>query len=204
MPSRKLNLTADEIARPFAGRTGASNSPPILSPEQLAELLGLSVKTIYEWMSKGRLDGAYRKRGKHALFWRDRALRHPVQRQGVELMPDESDRVRVGDRVTIYPRGAKKTWVADFWQDGAHKKQSLKTSNKKVAIERATKLAADLIGGTYQAPPPAVTVQAGGRRLHHVPGDGGPGPEDGGEVPRRVRPVRRLPRPAPGDPARPR
>ena len=34
----------------------------------------MSVKTIYEWMSKGRLDGAYRKRGKHALIWRDRAL----------------------------------------------------------------------------------------------------------------------------------
>jgi len=25
-------------------------------------------------MAKGRLDGTYRKRGKHALFWRDRAL----------------------------------------------------------------------------------------------------------------------------------
>jgi len=74
-------------------------------------------------------------------------------------MTDDSDRVRVGDRVTIYPRGAKKTWVADFWQDGTHKKQSLKTSNKKVATERATKLAADLIGGTYQTPPPAFTVQ---------------------------------------------
>ena len=73
MPSRKLNLTGDEIARPFTG-AAAEHFPSILSPEQLAELLGLSVKTIYEWMSKGRLDGAYRKRGKHALFWRDRAL----------------------------------------------------------------------------------------------------------------------------------
>jgi hypothetical protein len=72
---------------------------------------------------------------------------------------DESDRVRVGDRLTIYPRGAKKIWVADYWRDGDHKRQSLKTSNKKVAIERATKLAAELIGGTYQAPPPSVTVQ---------------------------------------------
>jgi len=25
-------------------------------------------------MAKSRLDGAYRKRGKHALIWRDRAL----------------------------------------------------------------------------------------------------------------------------------
>jgi len=60
-------------ARPFAGERG-ERFPPVLSPEQLAELLGLSVKTIYEWMPKGRLDGAYRKRGKHALIWRDRAL----------------------------------------------------------------------------------------------------------------------------------
>ena len=29
---------------------------------------------MYEWMASGRLDGAYRKRGKHALIWRDKAL----------------------------------------------------------------------------------------------------------------------------------
>jgi integrase len=69
-----------------------------------------------------------------------------------------TERIRVGDRVTIYPRGAKKIWVADFWQDGMHKKQSLKTSNKKVAVERATQLAAELIGGTYRGAPPPVLV----------------------------------------------
>jgi predicted DNA-binding transcriptional regulator AlpA len=73
MPSRKLNLTDDEMARPFTGAEG-EQFPSVLSPDQLAALRGLSVKTIYEWMSKGRLDGAYRKCGKHALFWRDRAL----------------------------------------------------------------------------------------------------------------------------------
>ncbi len=73
MADRKLKLTADEITRPFTAELTAEY-PPILSPEQLAELLGQSVKTIYEWMAKGRLDGAYRKRGKHALFWRARAL----------------------------------------------------------------------------------------------------------------------------------
>jgi excisionase family DNA binding protein len=73
MPSRKLNLTEDEIASPFTGAL-AEQFPPILSPTQFAALLGLSVKTIYEWMMKGHLDGAYRKRGKHVLIWRDRAL----------------------------------------------------------------------------------------------------------------------------------
>jgi excisionase family DNA binding protein len=48
--------------------------PPILSPAQLAGLLNLSVKTVYEWIAKGRLDGAFRKRGKHVLIWRDRVL----------------------------------------------------------------------------------------------------------------------------------
>lgn len=48
--------------------------PPILSPAQLAELLGKSPKTIYHWIAKGRLDGAFRKRGKHCLIWRTRAL----------------------------------------------------------------------------------------------------------------------------------
>ncbi|MDB5306932.1 MAG: integrase family protein, partial [Gemmataceae bacterium] len=74
-------------------------------------------------------------------------------------MPDDPNRIRVGDRVTIYPRGVKKTWVADFWQENVHRKVSLKTSNKKVAVERATKLAADLTHGTYLQPPPAVTVR---------------------------------------------
>jgi hypothetical protein len=49
--------------------------------------------------------------------------------------------------------------VADFWQDGAHRKVSLKTANKKVAVERTTRLAADLTHGTYHQPPPPVTVR---------------------------------------------
>jgi excisionase family DNA binding protein len=48
--------------------------PEILSPAKLAGLLGLSVKTIYEWIAKGQLDGAFRKRGKHCLIWRDRVI----------------------------------------------------------------------------------------------------------------------------------
>jgi excisionase family DNA binding protein len=73
MGLRKQILTADEIARPFDG-VGSVPCPVILSPGQLAALTGLSVKTIYEWIAKGRLDGAFRKRGKHVLIWRDRAI----------------------------------------------------------------------------------------------------------------------------------
>lgn len=73
MASKRLNLSNDDFALPFAGEWG-ERFPPILSPALLAELLGLSIKTIYLWLQEGRFDGAYRKRGKRCLIWRDRAL----------------------------------------------------------------------------------------------------------------------------------
>jgi excisionase family DNA binding protein len=69
----RSNLTRQEIQQAFASDAGVA-FPVILSPRQLAELVGLSAKTIYEWLAKGRLDDAYRKRGKHVLIWRDRAI----------------------------------------------------------------------------------------------------------------------------------
>lgn len=69
-----------------------------------------------------------------------------------------NDRVRIGDRVTIYTRGRKKIWCADFWQDGVHRRQSLRTSNKKVATDRATVLASTLVDGSYHPPLPAVSI----------------------------------------------
>ncbi len=73
MASKKLNLGREEIAATLGGESGGF-VPPVLSPQQLADVLGKSVKTIYEWMSQGHLDGAYVKRGKHCLFWRDRVI----------------------------------------------------------------------------------------------------------------------------------
>jgi predicted DNA-binding transcriptional regulator AlpA len=73
MTTRKPNLSDEEIARPFQGELG-EQFPTIISPVQLADLVGISVKTMYEWINKGRLDGAFRKRGKRLLIWRDRAL----------------------------------------------------------------------------------------------------------------------------------
>lgn len=73
MSTRKRSLRSEEIAAAFQGPAGAQ-FPVILTPAQLADLLGLSVKTVYEWIARGRLDGAFRKRGKHVLIWRDRAI----------------------------------------------------------------------------------------------------------------------------------
>jgi excisionase family DNA binding protein len=66
-------LQPEEIAAAFQGPARLA-FPVILTPAQLAQLLGLSIKTVYEWIAKGRLDGAFRKRGKHVLIWRDRAI----------------------------------------------------------------------------------------------------------------------------------
>ncbi len=73
MSSRKRPISREEIRQAFVG-PAADTVPVILSPARLAALLNLSTKTIYEWIAKGRLDGAFRKRGKHVLIWRDRAL----------------------------------------------------------------------------------------------------------------------------------
>ncbi len=71
--NRKKMLTQDELTAPFTGANG-DRFPVILSVQELAGLLGLSPKTLYEWIAKKRLDGAFRKRGKHILFWRNKVL----------------------------------------------------------------------------------------------------------------------------------
>lgn len=57
----------------------------------------------------------------------------------------------IGNRVKIRKRGKKGTWIAHFHYDGDHRKKSMKTTNKKVAIERAIKLENELQDGTYQS-----------------------------------------------------
>jgi len=66
-------LSKPEIQQAFADGPG-TQFPPILTVAQLADLVQISPKTIYERVAKGRLDGAFRKRGKHLLVWRDRAI----------------------------------------------------------------------------------------------------------------------------------
>ena len=87
MGSRSTRLSQQEIRHAFADGA-AAEVPVILSPQQLAGLLGLSVRTVYEWIAKGRLDGAFRKRGKHILIWRDKVI--DVIFNGKEWACDES------------------------------------------------------------------------------------------------------------------
>jgi hypothetical protein len=66
-------ISRAELEALFTGEL-ADKHKPILSPAGLANLLGLKLKTIYTWIAAGRLDGCFRKRGKHNLIWRDKAL----------------------------------------------------------------------------------------------------------------------------------
>lgn len=64
-------LSSTEIE---AGIHGDAESGPVLTTAAVAKLLCVKKKTIDEWVSRGYLDGTYRKRGKHRLFWRERVL----------------------------------------------------------------------------------------------------------------------------------
>ena len=74
-------------------------------------------------------------------------------------MTGDAEPERVGGRVAIYPRGKKRTFIADFWQNGVHRKVSLKTANRRVATERATEIAAALHQGIFRRAPAAVEVR---------------------------------------------
>src|SRR4051794_7587525 len=70
-----------------------------------------------------------------------------------------SERLPVGAKVTIYPRGKKRIYCADFWRDGQHCRMSLRTTNKKVAVTKAQRLEAQLASGDYQPPVTAVALR---------------------------------------------
>ena len=73
-------------------------------------------------------------------------------------MADRPERTPVGDRVTISARGKKKIYVADFWFDDRHHRKSLKTANKKIALNRASALNSKLGSGAYHLPPAPTTI----------------------------------------------
>jgi len=70
----------------------------------------------------------------------------------------KEDRDVIGNRVRVYPRGKKGTYCADFWNEGKHCRVSLKTRNRKVAVDRAVALANSLQEGTYQSRVREVTI----------------------------------------------
>ena len=69
-----IGLTDEEINQSFATHGPAKRLGPILTADQMADLLSLSRSTLYFWIAQGHFARAARKQGKRQLFWRNRAV----------------------------------------------------------------------------------------------------------------------------------
>src|SRR5690606_30522719 len=69
-----LQLTKQEITAMFDVADCSEKFPPILTLDQAAELLQLPKSTLYDWRSRGLLDGCSRRVGKHVRVVRDRFI----------------------------------------------------------------------------------------------------------------------------------
>ena len=67
-----MELTENEIRNIF--ETGDWANRPILTLNEVAELLRVPKGTLYDWRSRGLLDRCSRKAGKQVLFVRDRLI----------------------------------------------------------------------------------------------------------------------------------
>jgi hypothetical protein len=83
LSTRKKPLSDAEIREAFP-----AGSKPILTLGECAALSGRKLSTLYEWKSKGWLDGAFRKRGKETLVWRDRFIK--ILFNGPDWINDET------------------------------------------------------------------------------------------------------------------
>ncbi|HEY2585496.1 MAG TPA: helix-turn-helix domain-containing protein [Tepidisphaeraceae bacterium] len=72
---KPLQLTPEEIAAMFGDEPWRSAFPPVLTLEQFARLMQVSVRTAKSWIASGDFDGATTRMGKHRRILRDRALR---------------------------------------------------------------------------------------------------------------------------------
>ena len=78
----KLRISREEIASAFTTDIYSDRFPPIMNVQQAAELLQVPKHTLYEWNSRGRLNGCSQRLGKHLRFFRDRLV-HKVMNEGV-------------------------------------------------------------------------------------------------------------------------
>jgi hypothetical protein len=61
-----------------------------------------------------------------------------MEEHGLKMLNER--RIRIGDRVTIYRRGRKGVWTADYWWRGQHCRTSLKTRVQRRAEKLADRL----------------------------------------------------------------
>lgn len=88
------------------------------------------------------------------------------------------ERIQVGEFTTIYKRGKRGTYTADFHHNGEHCRRSLKTSNLKVARQRAMTLERQILDGkimppkAYVAPTPETIHETLGEFLDYLETEG--------------------------------
>lgn len=75
------------------------------------------------------------------------------------MMNDDSNRIRIGDHVTIYRRGKRQIYTADFWHADEHCRVSLKTRNQRVARQRELRLELQLAQGEYRVLPKSKAIE---------------------------------------------
>jgi integrase len=86
---------------------------------------------------------------------------------------NDNERVPAGEHVIIYRRGKRGIWTADFLENGHHQRQSLRTTNKKVALRKALELENTLANGTFRPPAPATTISAAKQQyINHLRAEG--------------------------------
>lgn len=66
--------TTRELDGWFTDPNWAARFPPVLSIEQVADLLQVPVQTVYDWSSRKLLDGCKARVGRHVRFARARLL----------------------------------------------------------------------------------------------------------------------------------
>jgi excisionase family DNA binding protein len=69
-----LRLSKSEIAAAFADPVWGQRFPPVMTVDEVAELLRVPKATVYDWSSRGLLRGCSRRVGKHLRFHRDRLV----------------------------------------------------------------------------------------------------------------------------------
>ncbi len=84
-------------------------------------------------------------------------------------MTDQPKRIRIGDHVTIYTRGKRGIYNADFWHQQEHCRLSLKTRNLRLARQRALALELQLATGEFKmAPIPKLIDEAINDYISHL------------------------------------
>lgn len=71
---KNLRLSDQEIASAFSDPHWSERFPPILTIDQVSDLLAFPVGTIRDWRSRGLLANCSRKVGKHVRFFRNRLI----------------------------------------------------------------------------------------------------------------------------------